>query len=74
MAPPKRAGVFRYVKEAFLFRWNLLGRRQGNTPQEPGAPGEPEVVVAPEAPEEEPEPVAIRGKPRRIRRKRADVS
>jgi len=24
MAEPKRAGVFRYLKEAFLFRWNLL--------------------------------------------------
>ena len=24
MAEPKQAGVFRYLKEAFLFRWNLL--------------------------------------------------
>jgi hypothetical protein len=24
MAEPKRAGLFRYLKEAFLFRWNLL--------------------------------------------------
>ena len=24
MAEPKRAGIFRYLKEAFLFRWNLL--------------------------------------------------
>src|SRR5215470_3324577 len=24
MAEPKRAGIFRYIKEAFLFRWNLL--------------------------------------------------
>ena len=24
MAEPKKAGVFRYLKEAFLFRWNLL--------------------------------------------------
>jgi hypothetical protein len=24
MAEPKKAGLFRYVKEAFLFRWNLL--------------------------------------------------
>jgi len=24
MAEPRRAGVFRYLKEAFLFRWNLL--------------------------------------------------
>lgn len=24
MAQPKRAGLFRYLKEAFLFRWNLL--------------------------------------------------
>ena len=24
MAEPKRAGVLRYLKEAFLFRWNLL--------------------------------------------------
>ena len=24
MAPPKKAGIFRYLKEAFMFRWNLL--------------------------------------------------
>jgi hypothetical protein len=24
MSPPKKAGWFRYVKEAFLFRWNVL--------------------------------------------------
>src|SRR5215510_9057577 len=24
MAEPKRAGLLRYLKEAFLFRWNLL--------------------------------------------------
>src|SRR5512146_2221822 len=24
MAEPKKAGLFRYLKEAFLFRWNLL--------------------------------------------------
>ncbi len=24
MAPPKKAGWFRYLKEAFLFRWNVL--------------------------------------------------
>lgn len=24
MAEPKRAGLFRYLKEAFMFRWNLL--------------------------------------------------
>ena len=24
MAEPKKAGLFRYIKEAFLFRWNLL--------------------------------------------------
>ena len=24
MAEPKRAGLFRYLQEAFMFRWNLL--------------------------------------------------
>ena len=24
MAEPQRAGVFRYLKEAFMFRWNVL--------------------------------------------------
>ena len=24
MAEPKKAGLFRYLKEAFMFRWNLL--------------------------------------------------
>ena len=48
MAEPKKAGLFRYLKEAFMFRWNLL--LLGGASAAAVISGHPDIAAAAAAP------------------------